>query len=223
MKVSQALDSRITCRAFLPREVPESLVRELLERSARAPSGGNLQPWRVWAVAGKRLELLKENIREQIKTNVRGEGTEYPVYPEPMFEPFIERRRKCGEDMYALLEIPRENRLARLGHFLRNFELFGAPVGLFFAIDRKMGVGQWADLGMYVQSVMLLAREYGLSTAAQEAWAVWHKTLQEFLPIPDELMLFCGMALGYADEAAPVNALRTDRAPLAEFAELQGF
>jgi nitroreductase len=117
----------------------------------------------------------------------------------------------------------REDKSGRLGHFARNFRFFDAPVALFFAIDRQMGVGQWADLGMFMQSIMLLAREAGLHSCAQEAWALWHKTIAEFVAMPPELMLFCGMGLGYMDEAKPINGLRTERAPLAEFATLEGF
>ena len=124
--------------------------------------------------------------------------------------------------MYATINVPREDKPARIKQFARNYELFNAPVGLFFAIDRQMGLGQWADLGMYMQTVMLLAREHGLHTCAQEAWAAWHKTLGDFLKIPPNLLFFSGMALGYRDETAPINRLRTDRAALEEFATLRG-
>jgi nitroreductase len=125
--------------------------------------------------------------------------------------------------MYSALGIPREDKASRMAAIARNFEFFGAPVGMFFCLDRRMGPPQWSDVGMYMQSVMLLAREHGLHTCAQEAWSVWHRTVGEFLRLPPELLLFAGMALGYRDESAPINRLRTDRAPLGEFAELRGF
>ena len=125
--------------------------------------------------------------------------------------------------MYATLGIPREDKAARIRHFAHNYELFGAPVVLFFSIDRRMGVDQWADLGMFMQNIMLLARERGLHTCAQEAWAIWYRSVAEFLQLPADHMLFCGMALGYMDEGAPANKLRTERAQLAEFATLRGF
>jgi Nitroreductase family len=152
-----------------------------------------------------------------------GEGTEYNVYPPNLHEPYRSRRFKCGEDVYASIGIPREDKLARLRQFARNYDFFGAPVGLFFSIDRRMGADQWSDVGMFMQNIMLLSREHGLHTCPQEAWAVWHKTVAEFLQIPAEHMLFCGMALGHRDESAPINSWRTERAPLAEFATLRGF
>lgn len=223
MRVSEALKSRITCRAFLSTPVREETIREIISAASRAPSGGNLQPWHVWALAGTRLEALRALIRERMKTDPFGEGAEYKIYPEGLKEPYRSRRFKCGEDMYALVGIPRENKPARLKQFAHNYDFFGAPVGLFFAIDRTMGQDQWADLGMFMQSIMLMAREKGLHTAAQEAWAIWHKTLQAFLPIPEEQMFFCGMALGHMDQAHPINRLRTERANLDEFARFEGF
>ena len=152
-----------------------------------------------------------------------GEGSEYHVYPPNLHEPYRSRRFKCGEDLYASIGIARENKPARLMQFARNYEFFGAPVGLFFSIDRRMGADQWADVGMFMQNIMLLARAHGLHTCPQEAWAVWPKTVAEFLGMPAEHMLFCGMALGHGDESAPVNSWRTERASLAEFATLRGF
>jgi nitroreductase len=155
--------------------------------------------------------------------NPRGEGSEYDIYPADLWEPYRARRFKCGEDLYATIGVTRDDKFGRLLQFARNFEFFGAPVGLFFCLDRRMGPPQWSDVGMYMQSVMLIAREHGLHTCAQEAWSVWHRTVGEFLALPPELMLFSGMALGYRDEAAPINRLRTDRAPLEEIALLRGF
>lgn len=222
MKVSDALDSRMSCRAFLSKPVAAATVRQLLEVAKRAPSGGNLQPWHVYVLAGSALDELRAIVREKLPLHPRGEGAEYDVYPKNLTDPYLARRFKCGEDMYATINVPREDKAARLRQFAKNYELFNAPVGLFFAIDRQMGLGQWADLGMYMQSVMLLAREYGLHTCAQEAWAAWHLTLREYLQMPPNLMFFSGMALGYRDENAPINKLRTDRAALEEFATLHG-
>ena len=223
MKVSEALKSRITCRAFLDKPVPEATVRQILEEAKYAPSGGNLQPWHVYVLTGKKLEEFLAIVAEKQKDNPFGEGTEYDIYPKGLTEPYKARRFKCGEDMYATIGVSREDKAGRLQQFARNFRFFDAPVAMFFAIDRQMGLGQWSDLGMFVQSVMLAAREHGLHTAAQEAWAIWHKTVSEFVQMPEELMLFCGLGLGYMDESAPINQLRTDRAPLEEFATLSGF
>jgi nitroreductase len=223
MNVTEAIDSRMSCRAFQKTPVAESLIRTILETAKRAPSGGNLQPWHVYVATGEPLQAFLDSIREKSRAQPRGEGTEYDIYPKQITEPYISRRFKCGEDMYATINVPREDKFSRLKVFAQNYALFDAPVALFFAIDRQMGLGQWADLGMFMQNIMLLAREHGLHTCAQESWAVWHKSVAEFLAMPPELMLFCGMALGYRDESAPINRLRTDRAPLEEFATLRGF
>ena len=222
MNVSEALATRMSCRAFLPTPVPGPMVRTILDGAKQAPSGGNLQPWRVYALSGEPLRDFIALVRGRIPTHPRGEGSEYEIYPTALWEPYRSRRFKCGEDLYATIGVAREDKLARLLQFARNYEFFGAPVGLFFCIDRRMGPPQWSDLGMYMQSVMLLAREHGLHTCAQEAWSVWYRTVGEFLKLPPELMLFSGMALGYRDESAPINGLRTDRAPIEEFATLRG-
>ena len=218
MKVSEALDSRLSVRAFLDKPVPEETVREILERASRAPSGGNLQPWHVIVLTGAARERLLDAVARKMPHAPKGEGTEYNIYPPDLKEPYRSRRFRIGEMMYEKLGIPREDKAARLMQFAHNYRFFGAPVGLLFTIDRSMQEGQWADLGMFMQSIMLLAREYGLDTCPQEAWAVWYRTIGELFEIPAEHMLFCGMALGYRDPDAPVNRLRSERAPLTEFA-----
>lgn len=223
MHVSTAIDTRMSCRAFLDTPVPRDTLVSILEAAKRAPSGGNLQPWLVHALTGEPLREFVDIIRGKSREQPTGEGTEYNIYPPDLHEPYRARRFKCGEDLYATIDIARENKLGRLRQFARNYEFFGAPVALFFCVDRRMGQDQWADIGMFMQSIMLLAREHGLHTCAQEAWAVWHKTVAEYLSLPPEQMLFCGLALGYRDESAPINTLRTDRAPLEEFAVLRGF
>jgi nitroreductase len=223
MHVRDAVATRYSCRAFLPTPVPLATVRNVLERSSQAPSGGNLQPWRVHALAGAALEELKARIRPHAPGNPRGEGAEYQVYPEPLKEPYSSRRYEVGAQLYAAIGIPRGDRPGRYRQFARNFEMFGAPAGLFFSIDRTMGPPQWSDLGMFVQTVMLLARGEGLHTCAIEAWTSWHKTASAFLALPPELMLFCGMALGYADEAAPINQWRATRETVDGFATFAGF
>jgi nitroreductase len=218
MNVTDAIKSRMSCRAFLDTPVPVGTLRSLLETAKQAPSGGNLQPWQVHVLTGKRLQEFLALIRLKLRDQPQGEGTEYHVYPPNLKEPYRSRRFKCGEDLYATIGVPREDRQRRVAQFARNYELFGAPALMFFVIDRQMGADQWADVGMFMQSIMLLAREQGLHTCAQEAWASWHRTVAEFLALSADMMLFCGMSLGFRDDAAPINRLRTDRASLAEFA-----
>lgn len=222
MNVSEAVDSRMSCRAFLSTPVTAEVVRNILEAAKRSPSGGNLRPWHVYVLAGEPLQELLADVRAKLPANPTGEGAEYDVYPPKLTEPYRSRRFKCGEDLYATINIARGNRPARLQQFARNYELFGAPAALFFAVDRQMGIGQWVDLGMFMQNIMLLAREHGLHTCAQESWAVWHRTVEAHLQMAPQLMFFCGMALGYRDETALINRLRTDRAELEEFAVFRG-
>jgi len=222
VNVTEALATRMSCRAFLPTPVPGATVRSILEAARQTPSGGNLQPWHVYALAGEPLAELLARVRSRFRTHPRGEEPEYAIYPPELWEPYRSRRYQCGEDLYATIGIRREDKVGRLMQFARNYQFFGAPVGLFFCLDRRMGPPQWSDVGMYMQSVMLLAREHGLHTCAQEAWSVWHGTVREFVDMPPELMLFSGMALGYRDESAPINTLRTDRVPLEAFATLRG-
>jgi nitroreductase len=223
MKVTEAVQARWSCRAFLDRAVPRETVEGILEIAARAPSGGNLQPWHVDVLAGAALAALKAKVAARLAFNPKGEGTEFPVYPPNLDSPWRERRFACGEHLYASIGIPRENRPARLMQFARNFDLFGAPVGLFFSIPRDFGRPQWSHLGMFIQTIMLLAAERGLATCPQEAWAIVHKTVGQEIGLPPEHMLTCGMALGYADEAQPINQWRTEREPLDAFATFAGF
>ena len=219
MNVSQAVAQRISVRAFRSDPIPGALIRELLEAAARAPSGGNLQPWRGHALTGAPLETLKARVRD----NPFGETPEYDVYPANLWEPLRTRRFQCGEDLYATIGIPREDKPARLAQLAKNGELFGAPVGLFFSLDRKVGPPQWSDVGMLMQTIMLLAVERGLATCAQEYWARYPQTLADILDLPEDHMIFSGMALGYADESAPINTLRTRRDPFEVWGELLGF
>jgi len=221
MQVSDAIASRKSIRAFKPDPVPRETVEAILTLASRAPSGGNVQPWRVYALMGEARDELVRRVAEARKQHPMGEPPEYKIYPPHLTEPFRTRRFRVGEAMYATMNIPREDKAARLQFFSRNWEFFGAPVGLVFTMDRQMQEGQWADLGMFMQNIMLLAREKGLSTCPQEAWATFHSVIREYLSIPENEMIFCGMAIGHADDTAPVNALVAERAPLEEFATIR--
>ncbi len=223
MNVADAVASRFSCRAFLPTPVPEATVRDILERAARAPSGGNLQPWHVHALAGAKLEELKAGVRARPDLLPRGEGAEYDIYPRGLKEPYETRRREVGAALYQSIGVTRDDRPGRYRQYARNFEFYGAPVALLLSIDRGMGPPQWSDLGGYIQTVMLLVREHGLHTCGLEAWTHWHKTVYSLLKFPPHHILFCGMALGFADPAAPINQWRAPLEPLASFATFCGF
>ena len=209
MKVSDAVAQRKSIRAFLKTPVDNTLIADLLSRAARAPSGGNLQPWRLFIINGKAMTDFLAHLEDRDPR----EQPAYRIYPENLPSPYRDSRFKVGEDMYALLGIPREDKAARLKHLARNFRFFDAPAAFFCFVDGRMGPPQWSDLGMFLQTFMLLAEEAGLSTCAQEAWASRPEAVSSFVAAPPELMLFCGMAMGYPADA-PVNQLVTDREPL---------
>jgi len=223
ISVNEAIANRRSIRQFLDKPVAKEDVIDILEQAKRAPSGGNLQPWKVYVLAGEFRDRLVNAVAEKSAINPVGDGSEYDIYPPQLTDPYRTRRRDVGSDLYQLIGIPREDKMAKFAQLAKNFEFFGAPVGLIFTIDRQMGLGQWADLGMFMQNVMLMAKSKGLDTCAQEAWAVWHKTIAEIAEIPDEEMVFAGMCLGYADPDAVINELVSKRANLNEFAELKGF
>lgn len=221
--VTQALKARISIREFLPTPVPRSLVEEILDVARWAPSGGNLQPWKVIVVAGAERQAVIDVAQKALLTHPEPEDPQRPIYPPKLWEPYRTRRFVLGEAMYALLGIPRQDKAARLARFARNYEFFGAPVGLFFIIDDRMGHGQWAHLGMFMQSVALAATERGLGTCMQEAWAAVRFTLARHFELPAHDLVYCGMALGYPDTSKSVNRLRSERTPVSEIATFRGF
>lgn len=221
--VFEAVKSRHSTRAYQPRSVDEGLLREILDAARYSPSSGNLQPWKLIVLAGGHLQTLKDEVAHTLSLHPRGEGMGYPIYPENLKPIYQARRSKCGEDLYATLGVPRDDKAGRGKQFSKNFKFFDAPVGMILAVDRSMGAGQWADLGMFLQTVMLLAQERGLATCAQACWTLVHKTVERQLELPEELMVFCGIALGYPDAEHPINTLRTERASLGEIAEFRGF
>jgi nitroreductase len=225
MDVTEAIASRHSIRDFLPTPVPGELIRRVLTAASRAPSGGNVQPWQIDILGGERLDELKALTRRRIVETATGgppEERDYDIYPKDLPSPHRDWRFAMGEAMYARLGIPREDKAARLRWFARNWEAFGAPVLLLCSVDRRMGKPQWSDLGMYLQSVMLLLRAEGLDSCPQESWSVYPRTVGDFIGLPPERMLFTGMAIGYANPDHPVNALVTERAPLEAFARFHG-
>ncbi len=221
MDVSTAVAERRSVRGYLDREVPLETLRRLALKSARAATGGNIQPWHIDIVHGASMAELKEIMRGKIERR-ETETPGYDIYPREMTDATRARTFQIGEIMYGHLGIPREDKKARAIWFSRNFQFFGAPAAYFVTVDRRMGPPQWADLGMYLQTLMLLAVEEGLATCPQECWAVYPQTVEGFLGTPPERMLFCGVAIGFEDESEPVNALRSPRADEAEWLRVLG-
>lgn len=216
MQVHEAVAARRSVRGFLDTPVEVAVLRGLAQAAARAPSGGNLQPWHVHIVASAAMVRLKAEMTGKL---LRGETEvpDYAVYPEGLGEPYRARRFAVGEALYARLGIPREDRAARRRWFAGNFRFFGAPAAYFCSVDRAMGPPQWSDLGMYLQTLMLLAAERGLATCPQECWSLYPATVGRFLGLPEGRMLFCAVAIGTEDATAAANGLRSERADAGEW------
>ncbi len=213
MLVSEAVTARRSIRQFTDTPVSNDVLRELLERSARAPSGGNVQPWRIYVVNDDAMTRFRSTIGDQPI-----EPAEYQIYPPSLWEPYRTNRFALGEQMYATLGIGRDDKEGRRRQFARNQDFFGAPAAIFCFIDRRMGPPQWSDLGMFLQTFMLLAQEAGVDTCPQEFWSVHHAGVRSFVGAPDEELLFCGVAIGHVDTEAPINSLGSERMPLEEWA-----
>jgi nitroreductase len=215
--VDRAIENRRSVRSFLDTAVSVETVRRILEVAARAPSGTNTQPWHVHVFTGAARDRLVAAVCKIHDDEAAAHQMEYDYYPKEFVEPYLSRRRKVGFDLYALLKIGKGDREAMSAQHRKNFEFFGAPVGLIFTIDRRMGKGSFIDYGMFLENIMVAARARGLDTCAQAAWAQFHRVIEEQLSLPPEQMVVCGMALGYADPVAPANFLRSERVPVNEF------
>ncbi|MGA9277139.1 nitroreductase [Ilumatobacter sp.] len=213
MDVTEAVNRRKSVRAFLPDPVDDAVIAELLTAASRAPSGGNVQPWRIYVVNGESMTRFREFLADR-----QPGAAAYDIYPPKLHEPYRSSRFKIGEQMYASIGIERDDKAGRFAQFAQNLDFFGAPAAFFCFIDRVMGPPQWSDLGMFLQTFMLLAQEAGLDTCPQEAWAVHEPAVMEFGSVPDELRLFCGMAIGTADWDHPINSVESEREPLDVFA-----
>ncbi|GAC1411126.1 MAG: nitroreductase [Burkholderiaceae bacterium] len=218
--VDEAIRSRRSVRAFLPTPVPRRDIEALLAVAARAPSGTNTQPWKVYVCTGKRLKQLSKAIIDIYLDPVRAAEHvgEYHYYPVRWESPYIDRRRKVGWDLYALLGLGRENKVGMRAQHARNYVFFDAPVGLMFTIDRSMEKGSWLDYGMFLQNVMIAARSRGLDTCPQAAFIQFHRIIAKELDLPPNEQVVCGMALGFADVSRVENLLVTEREPVAGFA-----
>ncbi|MFJ9714270.1 nitroreductase [Streptomyces sp. NPDC101234] len=214
MNVYEAVASRRAVRGFTDQQVPREVLERVLSAAAWAPSASNLQPWHAYVLTGQPLAELKKRAGARIAAGDPWDEPEYEQYPPTLKSPYQERRSAFGEQRYGALGIPREDLEARQRASAANWDCFGAPAALFCYIDRCMGRPQWSDMGIYLQSIMLLLRSEGLHSCTQMAWAKYHKTVAEVLSPPDELLLFCGMSIGYENIAA--SQPRIGRAPLNE-------
>ncbi|MFI1761961.1 nitroreductase [Streptomyces sp. NPDC020800] len=214
MDVYEAVASRRAVRGFTGRPVPRQTLERVLSAAARAPSGSNIQPWHTYVLTGAPLAELKKRAGERLASGDPWDEPEYEQYPPALKSPYRERRSAFGEQRYGALGIAREDLEARQRAASANWDCFGAPAALFCYIDREMGSPQWADVGMYLQTVMLLLRAEGLHSCPQMAWAKFRRTVAEILSPPDGLILFCGMSIGFED--VTVGDLRVARAPLGE-------
>ncbi|MDA8543963.1 nitroreductase [Gammaproteobacteria bacterium] len=215
MNVTEAVLTRSSIRSYLNKPVSNDLLKVLLEKSSRSASGGNLQPWKIFVINNSSMGAFlnfQENWSEP-------ELPAYDIYPPKLKEPYRTSRFELGEQMYELLGIDREDKEGRISQVMENFRFFGAPCAFFCFVDRQMGPPQWSDLGMFLQTFMLLAKETGLDTCAQEAWSMKHDSVSKFVKAEDSDILFCGMAIGYRDNNAIINSLKSERRPLNEWAK----
>ena len=215
MNVTDAVLSRSSIRSFLNKQVPMDLLKTLLQKSSRAASGGNLQPWKIFVINDSAMSDFLEFQKNWTEPEVPA----YDIYPAKLKEPYRTSRFEIGEKMYELLGIARDDKDARLAQVMENFRFFGAPCAFFCFVDRQMGPPQWSDLGMFLQTFMLLAKEAGLDTCAQEAWSMKHDSVSEYVKAEESDILFCGMAIGYMDNNAIINSLKSERRPLNEWAK----
>lgn len=222
-QVEDAITSRRSVRAFLPKPVPQETVEQILAVASRAPSGTNTQPWMVRAVTGETKDRLCEQVLHAHNTAAEEHGFSYTYYPPKFPEPYISRRRKVGWDLYGLLGIQKGEHERTHKQHGRNYLFFDAPVGLLFTIDKCMKQGSWLDYGMFLQNVMIAARGHGLHTCPQAAWVKYHKVIFDVLDVPDNEEMVCGMALGYEDTSAIENSLRTEREPVSGFTQFYGY
>jgi nitroreductase len=223
ISVSDAVASRRSIRAFLDKPVDRAVLERVFEKAQRAPSGGNTQPWHGVILTGEPLARLIARVAEDLPKGRAAFAPEYHVYPPGLDGAYETRRRGIGEDMYGALAIPREDKAARLMWFARNFQAFGAPVLMLVHTPKYMGPPQWSDIGMWLQTIMLVLREEGLDSCPQEAWAVYSPQIREVVAIPEDHVFFCGMAIGWGDRSDPVNRFPVARAPLDETVRWEGW
>ncbi|MEO1888874.1 MAG: nitroreductase [Cycloclasticus sp.] len=216
MNIKEAIEGRISARAFLDKKIPKETLNNLLKTSRWAPSGTNTQPWKVIVATGLTKQKISDALLSAVNKKVKA-NPDYQYYPETWVEPFKSRRFQCGMDLYSALDIGRDDSEKRMEAGLNNFRFFGAPASLFFFIDKDMGKGSWVDMGMFIQTVMLAAREFGLASCPQASVADYPDIIREETGVSDQYHLICGLSLGYPDESKQVNQYRTKRGDVDSF------
>ncbi|MGQ3298360.1 nitroreductase [Reyranella sp.] len=217
MRVSEAVHSRRSMRVFKPDPVAKADIEWIIENANRSASNGNLQPWKLYVTMGAARKRLSAAILSAMDAGDNGPGAEYNVYPQEMTPVYDARRKLVGKQLYTLLGVPRGDAAGMLKQFRKNYEFFDAPVGMILSVEKRMGNGQWIDCGIFLDQLMLLAREKGLHTCPQAAFSRYQHVVRRELKIPDDQTVICGLALGYADPDVVPNSLITDRAPIADF------
>jgi nitroreductase len=217
MRVSEAVNSRRSMRVFKPDPVAQSDIEWIIANASRSASNGNLQPWKLYVTMGKARQRLSAAILQAMDTNEAVPGAEYDVYPKQFTPVYDQRRKLVGKQLYTLLDVPRGDAAGMLKQFRKNYEFFDAPVGMILCVERGMGNGQWIDCGIFLDQLMLLAREKDLHTCPQAAFSRYQHVVRRELAIPDDQIVICGLALGYADPDVPPNSLITERAPIEDF------
>jgi nitroreductase len=215
--IARALLTRRSVRGFKATPVPRHVVESILALAARAPSGTNCQPWKVYVCMGEVRDSLSQDLLQAHFANDGTQTEEYAYYPRQWREPYLARRRKLGWDLYGLLGIAKGDRAATARQHARNYTFFGAPVGLFFTLDRDMELGSWLDCGMFIENVMIAARAFDLHTCPQAAFTPYHRIVRRHIGIPDSEILLCGMSLGEIDDTERANALEVGREPVEVF------
>lgn len=215
MKVSDAVMSRKSIRDFLNKPIDNTIIKKILIQASRAASGGNLQPWKIVVINDKSMDSFLDFQSKWVEP----ETPSYEIYPKNLKEPYRTSRYELGEQMYSLLGISRDDKEGRVEQVMRNFKFFGAPAALFCFVDKQMGPPQWSDLGMFLQTFMLLAQENGIDTCAQEAWSIKNDSVCKFVKANENEILFCGLAIGYRNPESPVNKLESERRSIESWAK----
>ena len=216
MNLKDIIKSRYSVRSFTKKNVDIEIIKDMLQISKCAPSRGNIQPWKVYVVTGNAKEKLIERALSNYDNGVQ-EKIEYEIYPNPLDKEYKKRRSECAKDMYAALSIEQDDIESRLTQIRENFKFFGAPVGMIITIDKTFAVNGWGHVGMFIQNICLSAIDNGMGTCLQESWSIYPETVKDVLNIPDNEVVWCGIALGYPNLEHPINNYRTSRESIDKF------